>query len=190
MPLSSMSALMMGLDFSVGRPAYLPLNRMLALPYAAERVRQCMVLNEELGIYMLFPVNGDLRSTELLSGSTLEPLLQQLRVFDFVIVDSPPMGMFPDAEIIAEMVDASMLVVRQDYTAACDVNDAIDTLNACGSEFLGIILNDMLLSGRSRYGYGYGYGYGYNYSNEKYRYGSKDFSSRSSSHSEHQFEKR
>ena len=158
----------------------LPLNRMLALPYAAERVRQCMVLNEELGLYMLFPVNGDLRSAELLSGSTLEPLLQQLRVFDFVIVDSPPMGMFPDAEIIAEMVDASMLVVRQDYTAACDVNDAIDTLNGCNSEFLGVILNDMLVSGRSRYGYGYGYGYGYSYSNEKYRYGSKDFSSQTS----------
>ena len=158
----------------------LPLNRMLALPYSAERVRQCMVLNEELGLYMLFPVNGDLRSTELLSGSTLEPLLQQLRVFDFVIVDSPPMGMFPDAEIIAEVVDASMLVVRQDYTAACDVNDAIDTLNGCGSEFLGVILNDMLTSKTSRYGYG-AYGYGYGDSN-KYKYGSKyAYSSQSSS---------
>ena len=159
----------------------LPLNRMLALPYSAERVRQCMVLNEELGLYMLFPVNGDLRSTELLSGATLEPLLQQLRIFDFVIVDSPPMGMFPDSEIIAELVDASMLVVRQDYTAACDINDAIDSLNGCGSEFLGVILNDMITSKRSRYGYGT-YGYGDN----KYRYAGKyAYSSHSSSRSDH-----
>ena len=150
----------------------LPLNRMLALPYSAENLRQCMVLNDELGLYMLFPVNGDVRSVELLSGPTVAPLLQQLRVFDYVIVDSPPMGMFPDSEILAELVDASMLVVRQDYTAACDVNDAIDTLNGCKAEFLGCILNDMLNSIRGQYGYGSRSGYANKYSyGGKYSYG-------------------
>jgi Mrp family chromosome partitioning ATPase len=127
-----------------------------------------MVLNEQLNLYMLFPVNSDLRSAELLSGSTLPPLLQQLRVFDFVIVDSPPMGMLPDSEVLAELVDASLLVVRQDYTAACDVNDAIDALNECKSSFLGCVLNDMRSSSFTPYGYGAKRSYG-----SKYRYGSK-----------------
>jgi Mrp family chromosome partitioning ATPase len=95
-------------------------------------------------------------------------VLPQLRVFDFVIVDTPPMGMFPDAEILAEKVDASMLVVRQDYTAACDINDAIDCLRQCKSAFLGCILNDMLISAHRQYGYGGRYGYG-----TRYSYGSK-----------------
>ena len=146
----------------------LPLNKMLSLPYSPDNVRQCMVLNEQLNLYMLFPINSDVRSAELLSGPSMAPLLQQLRVFDFVIVDTPPMGMFPDAEILAEMVDASLLVVRQDYTSACDVNDAIDALNDCKSTFLGCVLNDMRTSSYSQYGYGVKHGYG-----GKYGYGSK-----------------
>jgi Mrp family chromosome partitioning ATPase len=146
----------------------LPLNKMLAVPYSPENIRQSLVLNEQLNLYMMFPVNSDVRSSELLSGPSMAPLLQQLKVFDFVIMDTPPMGMFPDAEILADLVDASLLVVRQDYTAACDVNDAIDALNDCKSTFLGCVLNDMYTSSFSQYGYGTKHGYG-----SKYGYGSR-----------------
>lgn len=142
----------------------LPLNKLLARPYSRDNLLQCMVPHEQLGLYMLFPIKADGRSSELLSGETMAAVLQQLRVFDFVIVDTPPMGMFPDAEILADKVDASMLVVRQDYTAACDVNDAIDALRQCKAAFLGCILNDMLISVRRQNGYGGRYGYGTRYS--------------------------
>ena len=146
----------------------LPLNKMLAMPYSPDHVRQSLVLNEQLNLYMLFPVASDFRSAELLSGPAMAPLLQQLKIFDFVIVDTPPMGMFPDAEILADLVDASLLVVRQDYTAACDINDAVDSLNDCKSCFLGCVLNDMRTSSYSLYGYGTKHGYG-----SKYGYGSR-----------------
>ena len=145
----------------------LPLNKLLAQPYTKDNLLQCMVPHEQLGLHMLFPIKADGRSSELLSGSTMATLIQQLRVFDYVIIDTPPMGMFPDAEILADLVDASMLVVRQDYTAACDVNDAIDSLRQYKSAYLGCILNDMLVSSHRRYGYGggrYGYGGKYSYS--------------------------
>lgn len=160
--------------------APLPLNKMLARPYSRENLLQCMVSHEKLGLYMLFSVNADPRSAELLSGETMASLLQQLRVFDYVIIDSPPMGMFPDAEVLADLVDASMLVVRQDYTAACDINDAIDTLRKYKSTFLGCILNDMLGSLHSQYGYGSKYGHGsrYGYAG-KYAYDSRNPSSNS-----------
>jgi capsular exopolysaccharide synthesis family protein len=152
----------------------LPLNKVLGMPFSVENVRQCMVLNEQLNLYMLFPVNSDSRSTELLSGPCMPLLLQQLKVFDFVILDTPPMGMFPDAEILADLVDASVLVVRQDYTSACDINDAVDALNESNSTFLGCVLNDMRSSGASQYGYGAKYGYGGRYGyGSKCRYGGK-----------------
>ena len=159
----------------------LPLNKFLARPYSRDNLLQCMVPHEQLGLYMLFPINPDGRSAELLSGDTMSTLLQQLRVFDFVIVDTPPMGMFPDAEILADKADASILVVRQDYTAACDINDAIDTLRQSKSAFLGCVLNDMLVSPRRHYGYGGKYGYGSRPSSDshtkytgKYKAGGKD----------------
>lgn len=154
----------------------LPLNRLLAQPYSRDNLLQCMVPHEQLGLYMLFAVDSDGRSTELLSSSTMNAVIQQLRVFDYVIIDTPPMGMFPDAEILADQVDATMMVVRQDYTAACDINDAVDSLRKSNSAFLGCVLNDMLVPPHRQYGYGnrYGYGYGYKHSHSgKYSSASK-----------------
>ena len=153
----------------------MPLNKLLAHPYSLENVRKCMVRHEQLGLYMLFPINTDTRSAELLSGETMPKLIRQLRVFDFVIIDSPPMGMFPDAETLADMVDASMLVVRQDYTSACDVNDACDNLRKCNSAFLGCILNNMRNSLRGRYVYGTSSGYGQYGGYGKYGYGTYSY---------------
>ena len=150
----------------------LPLNKLLAKPYSKDNLLKCMMRNEQLQMYMLFSTSYDSRSAELVSGETMTTVLTQLRVFDFVIVDTPPMGMFPDAEILADKVDASILVVRQDYTPACDVNDAIDCLRQYRSSFLGVVLNDMLETFRDRYGYGgkysgrYGYGSHYSYSQQ------------------------
>ena len=82
---------------------------------------------------------------------------------DYVIIDSPPMGMFPDAEVLAEISDASLLVVRQDCASACDINDAADDLRKCRAKFLGCVLNDMASIFSGNYGYGKKYGYGYGY---------------------------
>lgn len=150
----------------------LPLNQMLAEPFSWENLHHCMAKSDRFGVYMLFSHKSDVRSTELLTGDTMSTMLEQLRAFDCVIIDSPPMGFFPDAEALAELADASMLVVRQDYTPACDINDAIDTLRQSKSEFLGCILNDMTGYLGSGVSVGYGYGGRYGYGN-KYGYGSK-----------------
>ena len=72
------------------------------------------------------------------------------------------MGLVPDAEGIADLVDASLVVVRQDRVLARNINDAIDTLNATESHVLGIIFNDASVampSIHTSYGYGnYGSG--------------------------------
>lgn len=138
----------------------LPLDQLLEQPYSRDNVRRCMVRHPKLGLYMLFSTATGEADSQLLTGDTMRLLLQQLRVFDYVIIDTPPMGIFADAELLAELVDASMLVVRQDYTAACDINDAADTLRSSSSRFLGCVLNDMRGHGLGTRGYGYGYGYG------------------------------
>lgn len=64
------------------------------------------------------------------------------RQFDYVIIDSAPMGLVPDAEGIAEFCDASVIVVREDIILARNINDAIDTLNETRAKVLGVVLND------------------------------------------------
>lgn len=145
----------------------MPLNRLLSEPFSMDNLSRCVQLNSRYDLYMLFSVKPDASSTELLTRPAMAEVVNQLRVMDYVIIDSPPMGMFPDAEVLAEICDASVLVVRQDCASACDINDAVDDLRRCRAEFLGCVLNDM--SGISRGGYGYGkkYGYGYGYGGGK-----------------------
>ena len=159
----------------------LPLNEMLAMPISRENLLQCMQRHEKLGMYMLLSTTPDRRCAELLSSQTMESLLQQLRVFDYVIVDTPPMGYFADTEVLADRVDATLLVVRQDVTPAPDINDRIDVLRGAQSEFLGVVLNQMTTSFTEGNGYGYGYGY-YKYGNRKYGHSSRKSGKKSHKH--------
>ena len=115
----------------------------------------------------------------------MKRLLKVLREnFDYVILDTPPMGFFTDSEVLAEQADASVLVIRQDTVRDLAVNDAIDSLKRCSARFLGYVFNDVhnlnfmarVMGGGHRYGYGYGYGYGHGYGygygySKRYGYG-------------------
>ena len=82
------------------------------------------------------------------------------RQFDYVIIDTAPMGLVPDAEGIAEFCDASVIVVREDTILARNINDAIDTLNETKARVLGVVFNDAKGSNaspiRSNSAYGFG----------------------------------
>lgn len=154
----------------------IPLNKLLAGQVNKESVFNCIQRHETLGLYMLFSHEPDPRCTELITSNKMPYLISKLRAMDFVIIDSPPMGFFPDAEAMAELCDASILVVRRDTTPTADVNDAVDSLRECKADFLGVILNNMPMESATgtstRYGYGYSSGYGYGYgSGYGYGYG-------------------
>ena len=87
---------------------------------------------------------------------------------DYIIIDTPPMAMFSDVEVLADQADLSILVVRQDCVPARVINDTVDVLEQCKADFLGCVFNDVrsapFTSDHHGYGYyGYGYGYGYQY---------------------------
>ena len=104
-------------------------------------------------------------TSELVSSDGMERLLEEARTqFDYIIVDTPPMSVGSDAEGLAELVDASILVVRQNTASARSLNEALDILHMAKSELLGCVLNNVytsVLSDMNSYGYGYGYGYGH-----------------------------
>ncbi len=150
--------------------APLPLNLLLSQPLTQERLAQCVQVHPTLGLTMLFSLRADRRCAELLAGRPMAQLIKALGGFEFVILDTPPMGYFADAESLARLADASVLVVRQDATPAPDVNDHIDVLRSCHAGFLGVVLNRMTASLTEGYGYGYGYGSRYGYGGH-YGYG-------------------
>lgn len=87
---------------------------------------------------------------DVLANNRFRSLIRFSRTkFDYIILDTAPMGLVPDAEGIAELCDASLIVVREDVILAKNINDAIDTLNETNAKVLGIVFNDAKLRGVS-----------------------------------------
>jgi protein-tyrosine kinase len=59
--------------------------------------------------------------------------------FDWVVIDAPPVGTVSDASILAEMVDASLLVVRAGQTDCGLTQKAIESIGR--ERILGVVLN-------------------------------------------------
>ena len=112
--------------------------------------------------------------SEILNGDNLPTLLTQLRgLFDYVIIDTPPILAVTDAAIISAKSDGVILVVHAGKTVASQFKGVSSALSQVGANVLGVVLNMIPLTARDydNYGYRYGYSYGYRY-NYKSQYNS------------------
>ena len=82
------------------------------------------------------------------------------------------MSLMADAEVLADLSDMSLLVVKYDTVLAQDLNDAIDSLRDCRAQFSGCILNQVrTLPGSRKTVGGYGYYGRYGHYGHYGRYG-------------------
>ena len=78
----------------------------------------------------------------LLGSERFISLIDQLKEqFDYVVMDTPPLELIRDAEIISETADAMLMVMRQDEVHAVAVNDTVDLLEENGVTVIGGVLN-------------------------------------------------
>jgi capsular exopolysaccharide synthesis family protein len=77
-----------------------------------------------------------------LTSGRMRRVIQEARdAFDWVIIDTPPVGLLPDANLLATMVDGAVLVVRANATPYHQVQRAIDALDR--NRLLGVVLNSV-----------------------------------------------
>ena len=96
--------------------------------------------------------------TALLQSENFDTMIDTLRkYFDYVIVDTAPIGMVIDAAIIAQKCDASILVTAAGETKRRDVLKGKEQLEQTGVPFLGVVLNKFNTT-VERYGAYGGYG--------------------------------
>ena len=102
--------------------------------------------------------------SELLSNGKLKILLTRMApVFDWVILDSPPLLPVADSSFLADLVDGVLLVVRAGSTPTATAQRSCQELQ--GRNVVGVVLNavDPAQAYGSYYSSAYGYGYGYGY---------------------------
>lgn len=101
--------------------------------------------------------------SELLSNGKLPLLISELKeVYDYILIDSPPYGLVTDSALIAEHVDATLYIVRFNYTILDHLKRIGELQKVKRFANLSIIFNGVNYGAGYGYGYGYGgYGYGY-----------------------------
>ena len=100
--------------------------------------------------------------TELLLHEKMRTFFDKLREqFDYIIIDSPPLGLVTDAQIISQYADVSLYIVRQNYTYKKQIEIIQDVYENEKLKNLYLVVNDVKAKGNYGYGYGYSYGYGY-----------------------------
>ncbi|MCO4654131.1 capsular polysaccharide biosynthesis protein CpsD [Streptococcus infantarius subsp. infantarius] len=114
--------------------------------------------------------------TSLIQNDNFKAMIDTVRgLYDYVIIDTPPLGLVIDAAILAHHSDASLLVTKAGADKRRTITKLKEQLEQSGSVFLGVILNkyDIHLDKYGSYGSYGGYGsYGnYGKSDEKSKNG-------------------
>ena len=94
----------------------------------------------------------------LTSGRMRRLIAEAAATFDWVIIDTPPLALLPDANLLAAMVDTAILVIGAGKTPYRLITRAIEAVGR--ARILGVVLNRVDPTYATG-GYGYGYGYGY-----------------------------
>jgi capsular exopolysaccharide synthesis family protein len=119
---------------------------------------------KKTNMYMLLGHKGDRNTGDLIASQRMDALLNWAREkYDYVVLDLPPMAAASDAEGVAGLADASILVVRQNVAAAPALNRAIASLEGQQAKLLGCVVNNVFTTRLSSSGGGYGSYHKYNY---------------------------
>jgi len=112
--------------------------------------------------------------SELILLPKLQEVLAYLKTkYDYVIIDTPPIGLVTDALEILKISDYPIYILRAAYSNRSFINSINRTISESKIKNLSVVVNDFG-RGASAYGYAYGntygynYGYGYNYYGKKY----------------------
>ena len=116
---------------------------------------------ENLDVILSGPIPPN--PSELILSDAMKELIDELKQkYDYIILDTPPVGLVSDALELAQYADVTLYIVRQNYTKK-DMITLLNTRVKRGElNNASIVFNGY--ENKAKYGSGYGYGYG-SYSN-------------------------
>jgi capsular exopolysaccharide synthesis family protein len=153
------------IDADLRRPSMhllfdLPNASGLNVALSGQGVPPAFEISARLSVIPAGPANPDPLGG--LTSPAFEALVKSAaRDHDWVIIDTPPVGLLADANLMVGLVDAVVMVIAANKASYKALQRAADALGR--ERIIGVVLNrashDALAAGGG-YGYGYGYGYG------------------------------
>lgn len=145
-----------GLSNKAGLSSYL-INKA-----SLEEIIQPSLKIEHLDIILSGPVPPN--PAELIASDRATELFRELReIYDYIVIDTPPVAVVTDALLLAKTADSFLFVMRQGYSSKNVIKLINDVKKDNDLSNIGIILNEVQIKRGYGYSHGYGYGYGYGY---------------------------
>ncbi|MCQ2064191.1 MAG: polysaccharide biosynthesis tyrosine autokinase [Fibrobacter sp.] len=113
---------------------------------------------------------GKSKSTacELLRTDAMKNLLEEAKQkFDFIVVDTPPLSLVTDAELICPLADFSLFVLHYGKHGMDEIKEAVEKIKHYTDKPCAFVMNHCEREPGHYYGYGYGYYGKYGYSKKK-----------------------
>lgn len=105
------------------------------------KVHDSIVKLEPSGLHLLPGGYARRDVAELLSGYRFRDVLRETReMFDYVLIDAPPLGIFTDANLLINQADGALLVIRSGKTKYSAVDRVLESLPR--DRMLGVVLNE------------------------------------------------
>ncbi len=125
--------------------------------YLAGNTEECLLLqvpDEEITLVPSGPIPPD--PSELLGSEKMARLIQEMEErFDFILLDSPPIGAVTDSFTLSQYVDGTILVVKAASTTIEMFESGVKKMNDINARIIGVVLNRVKISEQSEYQYGY-----------------------------------
>ncbi len=82
-------------------------------------------------------------TTELLESSVMDELIAELQHFDYIIIDTSPIGIIPDAQTLLAKADLALFVVRSRYSKRSDLDFINNFCQNTGLTNVAVSVNDV-----------------------------------------------
>ena len=132
---------------------------LLAALEGEEELSELVVRAPRFDIDVLLGEKSSQNAADVFSSTRFLDFLGTLRkTYDFIVIDTPPVLVVPDARVIGQHVDAIIFNVAWDRTSKLQVREALRLLSTVNLRADGLVLSQIDPVGMKRYGYGGKYG--------------------------------
>src|SRR5260221_5959088 len=116
------------------------------------QVSQCVFFDERAGIHILSSGTVPPNPLELLSSKRFEDVITKLKeAFDIVLIDSAPLQLVSDAQVLSQFSSSVIYVVKADSTPYQVAQNGLKKLRRVNAFILGVVLNQLDIERAEKY---------------------------------------
>lgn len=144
-------------------------NGLLSVISGDATLEDTIIFHDRLNADVLVGQNSSMNAADVFSSEQFKNFIEDVRrKYDYVVIDTPPVLVVPDARVIGQHCDTIMFSVKWDSTSKAQVRAALNAMHSVNLNIAGLVLSQIDAKGMKRYGYGdRGGAYGA-YNNEYY----------------------